>query len=220
MEPTDRDLLTVIEAHAREACRNHDSAHDASHLLRVVTNARRIMAAERDSGGEIDEFVVLAACWLHDLIQLPKGTGQLGESARQSAEQAGAFLRQSGLIESRSSHVAAAVRTHSYSGGERPATLEAAIVQDADRLDALGAVGIARLWIVAGKLDSQLYHPDDPLAGERPLEDARYALDHIERKLLKLPDLMNTATGRELAEERAAYLVEYRERFMGELGRD
>ncbi|CAN5609290.1 HD domain-containing protein [soil metagenome] len=218
MEQSDRDLLRIIEIHAREACQNHDPAHDASHVQRVVANARRILGVERDRHPAIDDFVVLAACWLHDVIQLPKGAGPRGESARQSAQHARTFLASLGLDDLRAEQVASAVGTHSYSGGELPATLEAGIVQDADRLDALGAIGIARLWVVAGKMESQLCHPTDPMARERPLDDARYALDHIAAKLLNLPDLMNTPTGRELAQQRASYLISYRDQFLDELG--
>lgn len=218
MEQSDLDLLRIAEIHACEACQGHDPAHDASHVQRVVANARRILSAERDRHPTIDGFVVLAACWFHDVIQFPKGAGPRGESAWQSAEHARAFLASQGLDGRRAEQVASAVRTHSYSGGERPATLEAGIVQDADRLDALGAIGIARLWVVAGKMESQLCHPTDPMARERPLDDARYALDHIAAKLLKLPDLMNTRTGRELAQQRASYLISYRDQFLDELG--
>ncbi|MEZ4521311.1 MAG: HD domain-containing protein [Thermomicrobiales bacterium] len=195
MDRNSLDLLTRIESHAREQCRNHDRAHDASHLMRVEANARKLLERECATAGDIDEFVVLAACWLHDVVQYPKGSAGPGESARESARRAREYLTSLGVGESRSNHVAAAVRTHSFSGGEKPESMEAAIVQDADRLDALGAIGIARLWIVAAELGSDFYHPDDPMAENRPLEDARYALDHFASKLLKLPDLMNHPFG-------------------------
>ncbi len=176
-----------------------------------------LIKRECSNACRLDEFVVIAACWLHDIVQFPKGTGQPGESARRSAEFAAQCLKELEVDQDRVTHIAAAVRTHSYSGGEGPATLEAAIVQDADRLDALGAVGIARLFVVAGTLASALYHPDDPRAEQRPLEDARYALDHISTKLVKLPGLMNTVTGRRIAEERLTYLLAYRDQFFSEI---
>jgi len=217
MGRSDRQLLAAVAARARELCRRHDAAHDVAHLQRVVTNATLILDSV-PSSAEPDEFVVHAACWLHDVVQLPKGSGAPGESARRSADFAACLLAELGLAPERAAHVAAAVRTHSYSGGERPETLEAGIVQDADRLDALGAVGIARLFVIAGKLDSALHHPDDPRATERPLEDARYALDHIAAKLVKLPELMNTDAAREIADERLAYVLAFRDQFLGEIG--
>ena len=218
MDRAERDLLSQIEAEARDRCGSHDPAHDAAHLERVVANARLILRHEAESLPRLDAFVILAACWLHDVVQLPKGTGLPGESARRSADISRRLLNDLGVSDRRAAHVAGAVRTHSYSGGERPASPEAAIVQDADRLDALGAVGIARLFSVAGTLESALYHPADPLAESRPLEDARYALDHIPAKLLKLPEQMNTAAGRSIARERADYILEYRDKFLREIG--
>ena len=218
MDRAERDLLSQIEAEARDRCRDHDPAHDAAHLERVLANARLILRLEAEPSTQPDEFVIFAACWLHDVVQLPKGTGRPGESARQSADFARHYLCELGIPDHRAAHVADAVRTHSYSGGEKPASNEAGIVQDADRLDALGAVGTARLFSVAGTLESALYHPDDPLAESRPLEDAIYALDHIPAKLLKLPDQMNTAAGRSIARERADYIVEYRDQFLREIG--
>lgn len=218
MDQTDRETLSVVEAHARSLHAGHDPAHDVAHVMRVVGNARRIVEEEHAGGSELDEFVIYAACWLHDAVQLPKNSGQPGESARRSADLAARYLLQLGIDEQRSAHVAAAVQTHSYSGGERPATPEAGIVQDADRLDALGAVGLARMFAVAGTLESALYHPDDPLGESRQLEDARYALDHIPAKLVKLPELMNTAAGRRIAQDRVAYLLSFRDQFIQEIG--
>jgi uncharacterized protein len=218
MDLAEQDALRAIESEARFRCRDHDPAHDVAHLQRVVANARLIVDRERDAADHLDEFVIYAACWLHDVVQLPKGSGPPGESARRSADFAKGFLRELGIDAARAEHAAAAVRTHSYSGGERPASAEAGIVQDADRLDALGAVGIARLFSVAGTLDSAFYHPDDPLAESRPLQDARYALDHIPAKLLKLPALMTTDAGRAIGQERAEFVRAYRDQFLREAG--
>jgi uncharacterized protein len=113
--------------------------------------------------------------------------------------------------------VAHAIEAHSFSGGLTPATLEAAIVQDADRLDALGAIGIARFWVTVAQTGGVLYHASDPQGVARELDDRAYALDHIEKKLLRLPVLMHTAAGRAEAESRAAYLRAYRDQLLAEL---
>ena len=197
-----------------------DAGHDQLHLERVVQNARELLAAERCAGREADAFVVEAACWLHDLVQLAKGTGPAGESARRSAAAAREMLEQFEIDAVRIATIVQAVETHSFSGGLQPATLEAAIVQDADRLDALGALGIARLFITAGELGSRLYHATDPRGAGRQLDDGAYALDHIERKLLKLPELMNTAAARGEAERRARFLRVYRAELLRESGHD
>ena len=214
----ERALLTAVEAFACERCAGHDTAHDALHLSRVLANARSLIDAERAGGAVINAFVVEAACWLHDVVQLPKGSGPAGESARRSAVTARDFLTGLGVEASQVEAVAHAVEAHSFSGGLRPETIEAAIVQDADRLDALGAVGIARLWVTGVSLGGTLYDRADPTGARRNLDDRAYGLDHIERKLLRLPDTMNTASGRAEARRRAEFVRRYRDEFLRELG--
>ena len=205
--------LSQIEAYARERTSGHDPAHDDAHVARVVHTARAIAAGEPAA----DAFIVEAAAWLHDIVQLPKGSGPPGEAARRSADEAATFLSTLSIEPHVIAAICSAIRTHSFSGGLQPESIEAAIVQDADRIDALGAIGLARLWVTAAVLDSDLYAVEDPAAESRPLNDRAYGLDHIEAKLLKLPDTMNTATGREIARRRAEFVRAYRTQFLAEL---
>lgn len=207
------DLAGVIATYAEERCKDHDPAHDIAHVRRVVVNADMILAGECAADG----FVTRTAAWLHDIVQFPKGSGQPGESARRSALEASTFLESLDIPGDTIRSIHHAIEAHSFSGGLAPDSLEAAIVQDADRLDALGAIGIARLWVTAGVLGSKLHHPDDPAAEHRDLDDRAYGLDHILAKLLKLPEMMNTGTGRALAVERARYVEEHHARFIAEL---
>ena len=213
MPERDAEIIAAVEEFSRERCARHDPAHDALHVSRVVQNVRIILSEEM----EASRFITEAAAWLHDIVQLPKGSGQPGESARQSAREATQFLVALGVDDSRIQSIAHAIEEHSFSGGLRPRSKEAAILQDADRLDALGAVGIARLWVTAGNLGSCLYHPDDPAATRRELDDRKYGLDHFERKLLRLPGLMNTGAGRRIASARAEYVLHFRDTFLNEL---
>jgi uncharacterized protein len=206
-------LQDRIEHFVRERCAGHDPAHDILHVRRVVNSARTIIAQEPGA----DRFITEAAAWLHDIVQIPKGSGPPGESARQSARESAAFLTQIGVDPAVVSNIAHAIEAHSFSGGITPNSVEAAIVQDADRLDALGAIGIARLWVTAGVLGSNLYEEADPAGERRQLDDRAYGLDHIIVKLLRLPDMMNTQTGRRLAHDRATLISEYRDAFLAEL---
>jgi uncharacterized protein len=212
------EQLERIEAFSIERCSGHDAAHDALHLRRVLANARAIADNETGSGASIRNDVVEAACWLHDLVQLPKGTGPAGEPARLSALSARQLLTDMSVHADTVDRIVHAIEAHSFSGGMKPATIEAAIVQDADRLDALGAVGIARLWVTAAMLGSQLYNATDPLGASRALDDRAYGFDHIERKLATLSSTMNTPSGRSEADRRSAYVLEYRAEFARELG--
>ena len=114
--------------------------------------------------------------------------------------------------------VAHAIEAHSFSAAITPTTIEAQIVQDADRMDAVGAVGLARMFYTAGRMGSALAHPDDPLASARELDDTAFSLDHIEVKLARLPAMMNTAAARRLGEERVAWLRAFRAVFVAEWG--
>ncbi|HUG15561.1 MAG TPA: HD domain-containing protein [Thermomicrobiales bacterium] len=184
----------------------------------MIANARVIALAETAAGAVVRLDIVEAACWLHDIVQFPKGSGPAGEAARHSAAESRRLLEMVGAKQEEIERVAHAIEAHSYSGGVKPCTLEAAIVQDADRLDALGAVGLARLWVTAAELNSVLYDDVDPAAMTRPLDDLAFGLDHIQAKLLTLPGTMNTRSGRDEAERRASYVAAYRAEFLSELG--
>ena len=110
-----------------------------------------------------------------------------------------------------------AIAAHSFSAQIAPLTTEAKIVQDADRLEALGAIGLARVFAVSGALGVALFDGEDPFAQHRPLDDKRYALDHFQTKLLKLPHTMQTIRGKQLAQHNAHFLVEFMAKLSAEL---
>jgi uncharacterized protein len=195
-----------------EGSAGSDGAHDASHLARVWRTAQALLA----SHPEANPLVVMAACYLHDLVNLPKNDPARSQASRRSAELARHQLGWIGFPPELLDGVAHAIEAHSYSAAIPAETIEAKIVQDADRIDALGAVGLARVFYIGGQLGRPLAHPDDPLARQRPLDDATYTLDHFAVKLAALPAMMQTDAGRRLAERRVALLMEFRARFAQE----
>lgn len=197
-----------------QAAAGDDGAHDLQHLHRVWQSAAKLLAASP----EADALVVLAACYLHDLVNLPKNHPQRSTASRQAAALASMKLAEAGFPPDRLAAVAHAIEAHSFSAAIAPRTLEARIVQDADRLDALGAIGLARLFYTAGRMSSALAHADDPGAVRREPDDRAYALDHIECKLATLPATMQTEAGQALANQRLDWLRAYRERFIEEWG--
>jgi len=217
MTSTTIDLAAAearLEAVAAAALPPGDGSHDLTHLHRVRTNARAIAAAEAESG---DPAVLAAACWLHDLVAIEKNDPRRAEASRLSAVAAADLLRGWGWDEARIAGVAHAIEAHSFSAGIVPETAEARILRDADRLDAIGAVGIARAFAVSGRLGHALYDAEDPGAARRPLDDRRFAIDHFRTKLLDLADGMLTVTGRRIAAERTAVLREFLDRFLAEI---
>lgn len=193
---------------------DNDGAHDISHLHRVWHTARSLL----QDYPQADALIVQAACYLHDLVNLPKHHPQRHTASRQAAQLACSHLQSLHFPADKLDGVRHAIEAHSFSAGIAPLTIEAGIVQDADRLDALGAVGLARLFYTAGRMGSQLAHPDDVLGARRELDDRRYALDHIACKLESLPASMQTAAGRRLGEQRLQCLRDFRHSFAAEWG--
>ncbi|PSQ74790.1 MAG: hydrolase [Bacteroidetes bacterium QH_9_64_21] len=204
---TDR-FADFLDAQAADA----DAAHDRAHVTRVVTTARRLA---EDEEAQMD--VVVPAAWLHDCVVVPKDAPDRAEASRRAAEAARTFLKSEGYPDQWIPDIEHAIAAHSYSGDVAPDTTEAKVVQDADRLDALGAIGIARCFTVGGALDQSLYDPDDPFCDDRAPDDDTYTLDHFYAKLLRLPDTMQTEAGRAKAERRAAFLREYLDQLRDEI---
>lgn len=202
-------LALALLPHSAEG---DDGSHDVAHILRVFRNAMRIHAAE---GG--DGRVLAAAVLLHDCVAVEKNSPLRSQASRLAAEKAAGVLRGLSWQEGDITAVGHAVAAHSFSAGIVPETLEAKILQDADRLDAIGMVGAARCFYIAGRLGSGLYDPVDPLAESRPLDDKAFAIDHFETKLFRLADGFQTAAGRALATERHERLKRVLDMFLDEI---
>ena len=202
-------LAKTLIPHATEG---DDGSHDIAHILRVFRNALRIHEKE---GG--DGRVLAAAVLLHDCVAVEKNSPLRSQASRLAAEKAADILTGLGWTEADIAAVAHAITTHSFSANIAPETLEAKILQDADRMDAIGMVGAARCFYIAGRMGSGLYDPADPLAKERQLDDKAFAIDHFAVKLFKLAEGFQTATGRMLAKERHERLKTVLDLFVDEI---
>ncbi len=193
-------------------------AHDRWHILRVYGWAMRLAgeaAADADLCG--------AAALVHDLVAVPKDHPDRALGGERSALAAGAVLEAAGYLESERSQVIAAVATSSWSRGLAPTSPIGVVLQDADRLDALGAVGLMRLvacaqWMSRPGRLSAFCHPQDALAmSGRGLDERSYAVDHCFAKLLKLPAGMHLPTARREAAEREAFLRQFLHQLQAEI---
>lgn len=191
---------------------HNDGSHDVSHIHRVWKNACVIHAQE---GGDLQ--VLLAATILHDCVPVEKSSPLRAQASRLSAEKASTLLKALGWSDEPVLRVAHAIATHSFSANLPPTTLEAKILQDADRLDAIGMVGVARCFYTAGRMGSGLYDYTDPAASNREYDDRRFAIDHLQTKLLKLASGFQTDTGARLATERHQRLQRFLDEFMDEV---
>lgn len=191
---------------------HQDAAHDLTHIERVVDNARKITEYEK-----ADMEIVLPAAWLHDCVLMPKDHPERKKAATLAAQKAVEILAETDLSKNKYAAVAHAIEAHSFSGSIAPATIEAKIVQDADRLDALGAIGIARCFSIGGQMGSAFYHPGDPFAEHRDYDEKRWTLDHFYTKLFRLPEKMHTKKAKKIADERVAYMVGFLDQFATEI---
>lgn len=184
-----------------------DLAHDADHVLRVYAWAVRIAAAERD-----DVDLCGAAALVHDLVNIPKESRDRPLGGERSAIAGRQLLVEAGYGPDETDACVEAVRTSSWSRGLPPTNRVGTVLQDADRLDAIGAVGVARNFATAQAMSSRgtagrFYDPADPFGEtDRTLDDKHNALDHWMLKLLRLRAGFHTPTARAEADRRHAFL--------------
>jgi uncharacterized protein len=213
MNPTGmRDILEAAEAYIKTKLAKDSSGHDWWHIYRVTQTAKTIAAEER-----ADLFVCELAALLHDAAD-EKLNADPAAAERELQE----WLEASGAGAESIAHVLEIIATMSFKGGQRAPmrTLEGQVVQDADRLDAIGAVGISRVFAYSGWKGRPIHDPAVPPRERLTAEEYRSgndtAINHFYEKLLKLKDLMNTAYARQMAGERHRFMEQYLEQFYQE----
>ncbi|MBM5097530.1 HD domain-containing protein [Vibrio parahaemolyticus] len=181
-----------------------DAAHDIEHVKRVVKTAKQLCDEEN-----ADIAIVLPAAYLHDCFTYPKDHPNRKQSSAIAAKKAIAYLESIQYPQHYHDAIAHVIEAHSFSANIRPNTLEAQIVQDADRLDALGAIGVTRCIQVSTHFNAQLYNDNDMFAKERELNDKQFTVDHFQTKLFKIVDTMNTESAKLEANKRKAFMQTY-----------
>ena len=177
--------------------RNNDPAHDFEHVMRVYRNAERICKIENGN-----KKLILSAVLLHDIIKIKNQKNSALKSAKLSEK----ILKDNNFLDVEIRIISDAIKEHSFSKGKIPSTIEGKILQDADRLDAIGAIGLARVFSFSGSNNRPFYDPKDPFSKNRSVNDNKWALDHFFEKLLLLEGKMNTKTGKTLAKKRTKTL--------------
>lgn len=215
-ESCDSDVVRNVRSVARSYFEADTSpAHDWYHVRRVAANAERLLAATPDA----DPRTVRLAVLLHDVGRPKEARGEIDDHAAWGAAESRKVLGKQGVPEATRDAVAHCVRAHRYSNDVAPETPEAKVVSDADDLDALGAVGLGRCFAHGGEHGKPLHGPS-LLDGAAATSDEGTQFEHIHEKLLDLPKRMFTDAGRERAEERAAFVREFAQRFEGEVNGD
>ena len=183
---------------------DNDAAHDFEHIMRVYSNAQKIAKKEK-----LNPKLVLSAALLHDIVSYPKSSKRSKFSSIDSAKKSKIILKKYGFSKEEIIIISRAIAEHSFAQNKVPQTLEGKILQDADRLDALGAIGIARVFATSGSLNRPFYNIDDPFCTNRNPDDNLWAVDHFFNKLLKLESIMNTKSGKIEAKKRTKVLKEF-----------
>lgn len=195
-------------------CAEHpDPSHDMLHVRRVVETARRLAIEE---GADLQ--IVIPAAYLHDCVYVSKADARRSQASRLSADHAIELLRGWGVPAVRLPAIHHAIAAHSFSAGLQPETLEAHIVRDADRLDAMGAIGALRAFSFGGLVARPLYSEKDPFCVQRAADDRTNTLDHFYVKLLRLGAALHTASGKKEGQRRHATMQRWLADLAAEIG--
>jgi len=197
------NVIDSIKNEVKEIMDN-DSAHDFDHVMRVYKNAQKICKKEK-----ANEKLVLCAALLHDIVSYPKSDKRSKNSSTESAKKSKIILKKYDFTNDEITIISDAIRDHSFSQNKTPQSIVGKILQDADRLDAIGAIGIARVFATGGSLKRPFYNIDDPFCKTRKPDDKTWTVDHFYQKLLKLESLMNTKSGKMEAKKRTKVLKEF-----------
>jgi len=190
-----------------------DPAHDITHVQRVVQSTIQLTKTENGNAA-----VSVPAAWLHDCVSVAKDSPLRKQASKLAAQEAVRFLESVNYPQGLLAQIYHAIEAHSFSANLPAETLEARIVQDADRLEAVGAIGIARCFLTGGSMGTPLYEPSDPFAENRDLDDRSYTLDHFYCKLLGLVDTMKTEAGKAEAVKRTDYIKAFLKQLGAEIG--
>ena len=209
----DTELKNQLIKIAEEKIPDTDVSHDLEHALRVLSNAERI--AEEEDG---DFDIIVPAALFHDLIVYPKNHPNKHKSQEESAKAAEKILNSFGNFpKDKIKKVKTCISECSFSKGITPELLESKILQDADGLEATGAISIMRTYSSTGQMKRPFYNVNDPFCENRKPDASRFALDLFYKRLLKVTERMHTKTAKEIAKRRTDFLMDFLREFKLEL---
>jgi uncharacterized protein len=210
MDP--QDALTKVKAFAKACFDGASGSHDWEHTLRVLRLCEMMGHAEN-----ADMDVLIAAAYLHDIGRVFQDASN-GEvcHAEKGAQMAGPLVEKLPFTDNQKQNIMHCIRSHRFRNHHQPGTVEAKILFDADKLDAIGAVGVARAFLFAGEVGARLHNPDIEAEDAMPYSENDTGYREFKVKLCKIKDRMLTAAGRKLALERHAFMDDFFNRFLDE----
>ena len=212
---TKQELVEATKVFVKQQLENAEGGHDWFHTIRVFNNVKLIAKGEN-----VDDLVVALGALLHDIADSKFHDGDETIGPRIARE----FLFEHNVDSSVIEHVVKIIENISFNksleAGEKFTSLELQVVQDADRLDAIGAIGIARCFNYGGFKNRKLFDPDiQPnlnMTKEEYKKSKGPTINHFYEKLLLLKDKMNTKTGKQIAKERHRYMEQFLDQFYAE----
>ncbi len=205
-------VLDIVRQFAESRFDGARGSHAWDHTLRVGRLCERIGRAEG-----ADMLVLQSAALLHDIGRMAQdASGGLVCHAARGAKMAQPVIRRLALSAARRENILHCIRSHRFRGGQAPQTVEARILFDADKLDAIGAVGVARAFLFAGEVGARLHAPETEPEETRPYTQNDTGYREFRLKLSRIRERMLTVEGRRLAEERHRFMTEFFERFLEE----
>lgn len=204
--------IDQIKILAEERFTRSRGSHDWEHTLRVCQLSQRIGVHEH-----ADMTVLMIAAYLHDIGRSyqDRSNGAVCH-AKQGAHMAWDMVKNLPLSKPQKINIVHCIRTHRYRGNHIPKTPEAKVLFDADKLDAIGAIGVARAYLFAGEVGARLHNPDVNIADTKPYSEEDTGFREYRVKLCKIKDRMLTVTGKKIAEGRHDFMVDFFERFIRE----
>ena len=196
--------ITYLKKYVKKIYSKNDPAHDFEHIMRVYRNAEKICKTEK-----ANKKLVLISVLLHDIIKTSQSKQNSKSSSDLSAEKSVKILKKLKMSKIEINIISEAISNHSFTKKKISNSVEGRILQDADRLDAIGSIGISRAFCVSGVKNRPFYNPDNPFAKKRNLDDKKWALDHFFKKLLILEKQMNTKSATIEAKRRTKILRKF-----------
>lgn len=210
-----KEYIAIIRSRVIDRLKDSSyPGHDFAHIERVQALCRKIVIMEK---AQVSMSILEAAALLHDIGRNRERKNRLIDHAEESAKMAGEILSEIGFPQRDIEFVLLAVRFHRFSRGIIPETLEGKILQDADRIDVCGAIGIARMFASGGAYLKEIYDYNDPFSEHRPLDDKKYILDHCYTKLMKISETLHTRSARLIAQERTAFVETFLNQLRNEI---
>jgi uncharacterized protein len=204
----DDSVFEEIKKRSKESFKH--SHHDKTHVERVYSLAVRIAKEEKS-----DLDVIKAAALLHDIARAMEDDGEIADHAIEGAKIAEKMLREVGFPKEKIAKVMNCVTTHRFKNSLKAESIEAKVLQDADRLDIIGAIGIARAFTRGGWSNMPIHDPLFPPKEEYD-GDSLTSVNHIYEKMLKVKDTINTKTAKQIAKGRHKFVEQFLDRLLKE----